>query len=66
MLQLLILLQGWVPRCRCCQPNVSEYSVWGVVFLAIFLSLMLLFGLAALADLIDFLRKKSKRDTPNV
>ncbi|MDR0618807.1 MAG: hypothetical protein LBG17_02790 [Bacteroidales bacterium] len=64
MLQLLVLLQGWVfvPS----TDSVPTFPVGGVIILGVALFAILVFGVAAVADFITFLRKKSKQNTPTV
>ncbi|MDR0618809.1 MAG: hypothetical protein LBG17_02800 [Bacteroidales bacterium] len=66
MLQLLVLLQGWIPRQPITDTYTRESVITASVVLGIFLFVILVFGVAAVADFIIALRKKSKQNTPTV
>ncbi|MDR0618806.1 MAG: hypothetical protein LBG17_02785 [Bacteroidales bacterium] len=63
MLQLLIILQGLLP-----DPNpthiVHTYSLINIIIFSMLPLSMLILGVAAIADFITALRKKSKQNTP--
>ncbi|MDR0618808.1 MAG: hypothetical protein LBG17_02795 [Bacteroidales bacterium] len=65
MLQLLILLQGLLYEVDPTYVN-HDFPVGGVMLLCAFLFIILVFGVAAIADFITALRKKSKQNTPTV
>ncbi|MDR0618810.1 MAG: hypothetical protein LBG17_02805 [Bacteroidales bacterium] len=65
MLQLLILLQGLLYEV---DPThiVHEYFIENIILFSILPLAILVFGVAAVADFIIALRKKSKQNTPTV